>query len=261
MNKQRFIERLNLHLDGELSAEESEELFKAMRRSEEYQRIYAQYCQIYNACSLLGEGFADERKRQPVRQKLYAISGLAAAFALLALAAQNLAPVIGGSQQLAEVPSGGDIQLEVALPISTNAAPEERLVVLNAEELRGKPITIGSVELASFDVDAAFEASRDGNSYEDGVTFVSAKDTQPQNSETVRWRRPFLLEKAVPASTFEHEVLSARESAMSAFNEQQGIAARDALVADGEIRFDARRAEISPVRGIDSQVSAAAVNK
>ena len=49
MNKQVFIERLNLYLDEELSAEESEELLEAVRENPDYHRIYVQYCQLFNA--------------------------------------------------------------------------------------------------------------------------------------------------------------------------------------------------------------------
>ena len=58
MNKQSFIERLNLHLDDELTPEESEELLAEIRVNPEYHRIYIQYCKLFNACSQLGDKFA-----------------------------------------------------------------------------------------------------------------------------------------------------------------------------------------------------------
>lgn len=256
MNKQRFIEHLNLHLDGELSEVETEELFKAMRRSEEYQRIHAQYCQIYSACSQLGQSFAIESRGSSARQKLYAFGGMAAAFALLGLAAINLAPVIGGDgpSSFAKADIGAGLLVEEAQ--STNGSSDERFVVLNIEELLNKPFLFNNVELASFNVDAAFESTREPLASERAFSYVSARVEKPLSEQPVRWQRPFLLEKGLPASTFEHEVLSSRDSAMSAFSQERLVSSSSAI-QDGEIRFDQRRPETKPVRGVDSQVSAA----
>ncbi len=256
MNKQRFIERLNLHLDGELSELETEELFKAMRRNEEYQRIYAQYCQIYSACTQLGETFVGDRRGSPARQKLYAIGGMAAAVALLGLAAVNLAPVIGGQQQgvVAQSVFEADGTFETAQ--LTNEVSEERFVVLNIEELRSKPFLFNNVELASFDVEAAFASASSAPASTRAFSYVSARVEKPLAETPVRWERPFMLEKGLPASTFEHEVLGARDSAMSAFSRQSPLSG-SAAAGVGEVRFDLRRAEGQPARWIETQASAA----
>ena len=258
MKKERFIERLNLHLDGELSPTDSEDLFRAIRRNEEYHRIYVQYCQIYNACSELGGRFVEERPSSPLKQKVYAFGGMAAAIALLALAAQNLAPVIGIDGGSA---STSGVELAVAEPQSTNEAPAEPLVVLDVNNLKGRPLTVNDVQFASFDVDAAFDdATREAVYYDakPAVAFASFKVKQPTGSiQQASWQKPFLLEKPVPASTFEHEALSAQDSATNAFNQEQVAASSDAQSSDGQIRFDLRRSSTFSATGIDSQVSAA----
>lgn len=247
MNKARFIERLNLHLDGELSAEESEELFRAMRRSEDFQRIYRQYCQIYSACAQLGGDFANERKASPVLQRVYAIGGLAAAFALLALAAQNLAPVIGLERPLAL--DFQPVELAVAAPASTNDAPAERLLIVDADTLRKDTLALHELELANFDVDAAFEADRDVQSAPVGVTFATYGAEKQSLAPEARWKRPFLLEQPRRAATFQHEAITAQDAAKATLGERQVSSSHAVGLtdADGEIRFDLKRAEAFPV--------------
>lgn len=209
MNKQRFIERLNLYLDQELPAEESEKLLTAIRRNPEYHRIYLQYCQIFNSCSQFGEEFATAREKAAWRQKVYAIGGMAAAVALLGLAAQNLSPLIGERSVVAtSAATSGDVVVNI--PENTNAAETLPLLATSLPSSRtsaGIPLGRG-VEAVSFDVGQGFESSRSSFTQPASIEFAQySLDTQLQN----RWARNFTLGEPVQASTFEHEAATARE--------------------------------------------------
>lgn len=117
MNKRRFIERLNLHLDNELTSGESEELMTAARANPELFRIYRQYCMINEACAQLGEQFATPAARSSARQTLYALGGMAAAAALLFMAGRNLAPMVGQeavAQGAPAAPQAGPVPSQLA---------------------------------------------------------------------------------------------------------------------------------------------------
>lgn len=60
MNHDRFIELLNLYLDGEISREDSVELERQILTNPERRKIYRQYCQMQRACGMLAEKFRDE---------------------------------------------------------------------------------------------------------------------------------------------------------------------------------------------------------
>ncbi|TVR50887.1 MAG: hypothetical protein EA425_08715 [Puniceicoccaceae bacterium] len=57
MTRSRFIELLNLYLDGELTAEEAASLEEVITSHPEYRRIYTDYCRIHRATVLNYERF------------------------------------------------------------------------------------------------------------------------------------------------------------------------------------------------------------
>lgn len=59
MKHDRFIELLNLYLDGEISQTESAELEREITQDAERRKIYRQYCQMQRACAMLSEKFRD----------------------------------------------------------------------------------------------------------------------------------------------------------------------------------------------------------
>lgn len=59
MKHDRFIELLNLYLDGELSREDSVDLEREITTNPERRKIYREYCQMQRACSILSEKFRD----------------------------------------------------------------------------------------------------------------------------------------------------------------------------------------------------------
>ena len=237
MNKRRFIERLNLHLDGELSAEESNRLLEAVRRNPEYHRIYLQYCQIFNACSRLGSGFVEAKPVSAWRQKAYAAGGMAAALALLGLAAQNLSPFIGGAAErdlVAQVPSE-----------SVNAGiVSEPLLVLDVNELDRAEFLAESATLRTvrYDMDRLFELEDDIPAFSSPtkVEFASFSVADTKRPDNV-WQREFAFGAAVKASTFEHEALTAEEGEAKAFSVSTLGSATDELRA-AQVRFDLSRA-------------------
>jgi anti-sigma factor RsiW len=65
MTHNRFIEMLNLYLDGALPPAEVTALENELRSNPERRRIYRQYCQIQNACASLGERFREQAAPTP----------------------------------------------------------------------------------------------------------------------------------------------------------------------------------------------------
>lgn len=65
MTHEKFIEQLNLYLDGELPPGESVELERAIAENIEYRRVYRQYCQMQQACAGLAERFREEAAPAP----------------------------------------------------------------------------------------------------------------------------------------------------------------------------------------------------
>ncbi len=107
MEIERFKELINLYLDDEISSAELSELISETRRDPERQELFIEYCRIHKACSRLRNQLNGERVgRRSVRQLIYAFGGLAAAFALLAMAGRNLVPLIGvGEDTIAVQPT------------------------------------------------------------------------------------------------------------------------------------------------------------
>jgi hypothetical protein len=81
MTHERFIELLNLYLDGELPPNQAAELERTIASDVDRRRIYRQYCQMQKACSGLSEYFREEAAPAPnFRQgKVVAIAGRGAA--------------------------------------------------------------------------------------------------------------------------------------------------------------------------------------
>lgn len=65
MTHEKFIESLNLYLDGELSPHQAAELEREIAGNLERRRIYRQYCQMQNACGELAERFREEAAPAP----------------------------------------------------------------------------------------------------------------------------------------------------------------------------------------------------
>ena len=112
MNQDRFLELLNLYLDDEISPEELAALMEETRRDPDRQRVYLDYCRIHKACGQIGSKFQSRPARRTIRQTVYALGGLAAAFALLALAGRNLVPFFEGQ-------AGQAVAVEQATPQSS----------------------------------------------------------------------------------------------------------------------------------------------
>jgi hypothetical protein len=215
MNKQSFIERLNLHLDEELSPEESEELLAEIRVNPEYHRIYIQYCQLFNACSQLGDKFAEPKGAGQWRQRVYAYGGMAAAVALLLLAARNLSPMLDGLD--------GELAMAAPASQSVNSDFSEPLRVMDVNDLNGRTLLVGDKLVpVSFDLDKAFD--RDGQPHNFGseadVKFASFTVVQDKQIEDVWAKRSFTFGEAVETSTFAHEELSLQDAAEASFRVQ-----------------------------------------
>ncbi len=65
MTHEKFIELLNLYLDGELPLHETAVLEQEIAGNQERGRIYRQYCQMQNACGELAERFREEASPAP----------------------------------------------------------------------------------------------------------------------------------------------------------------------------------------------------
>ena len=95
MNQDRFIELLNLYLDEEISADDHSDLMLEISVDPERQKTFREYTRMHEACTQLGASFESRPARRSIRQTIYAIGGLAAAFALLGMAGRNLMPFMG----------------------------------------------------------------------------------------------------------------------------------------------------------------------
>lgn len=65
MTHEKFIESLNLYLDGELPPHAAAELEREIAGNLERRRIYRQYCQMQKACGELAERFREEAAPAP----------------------------------------------------------------------------------------------------------------------------------------------------------------------------------------------------
>ena len=69
MTHEKFIELLNLYLDGALPPAEAAALERDIAGNLEHRRIYRQYCQMQNACGELAERFREEASPAPYFRK------------------------------------------------------------------------------------------------------------------------------------------------------------------------------------------------
>lgn len=159
MNQDRFIELLNLYLDEEISSEDLSDLMAETHRDPDRRKVFREYNRIHDACLQVGASFDSRPARRSIRQTIYAIGGLAAAFALLAMAGRNLMPFIGGqepetivAQQMETEPS------ELFFPVIASTEALTPRFTLSDEEPRiryiglangGSPIWSNSVTPAS----------------------------------------------------------------------------------------------------------------
>lgn len=241
MNKQRFIERLNLYLDQELPTDESEQLLAAIRENPEYHRIYLQYCQIFNASSQIRDVFAARRERVVWRQKAYAFGGMAAAVALLFLAAQNLSPLMTNQSGLAA--SGG--ASEAASSRMNDSGKTEPLLVAEtttAGRSADSALLARSLESVSFDVGQSFGSADSVESFAAqplAIEFASLSSESKSREENT-WQRSFAFGEPVQASTFAHEAVTAREAG-SAFTASSAGSAQEGGEGEHRVRFDLNR--------------------
>lgn len=243
MNKQRFIERLNLYLDKELSEVESEAFLDAVRNNPEYQRLFVQYCQLHKACAQLGNRFLERKTTASWRQKAYAVGGMAAAAALLLLAARNLSPLIG-------TPDGGEALTAIgqapklAADASGTSERPERPVATGVNSLEEAPLRFGdrSSMPVFFTIDSAFELGDTPRPVADrsNIELAAFGGREQEGQATDSWERDFTFGKAVQTSTFEHESLSSGEADLEAFSARAVGTAFDRT--DSSLRFEVRRA-------------------
>lgn len=234
MNRERFIEQLNLYLDNELPEEESVELRDAIRRNPDFHRIYLQYCQLFNACSQLGDEFSEKQVSIGWRQKVYALGGMAAAFALLGLAVQNLAPFINLDAHGTDTLEG----LASAEPLNASF-DSEPLVVLDVNQLREEfSWEHSSIERASYDLDSVFKPQVEQATFSTPTTVEYASfEVSDVERPDLRWKREFAFGNAIRSSTFEHEALIAGEESERSFSKAViGAASHDGQTS--EVRFD-----------------------
>ena len=100
MEIERFKELLNLYLDDEISSAELSELISETRQGSRASGVIYRILSYPQGvlASLRNQLNGERVGRRSVRQLIYAFGGLAAAFALLAMAGRNLVPLIGGGE-------------------------------------------------------------------------------------------------------------------------------------------------------------------
>ncbi|MCH6254963.1 hypothetical protein MLD52_00265 [Puniceicoccaceae bacterium K14] len=152
MSRDRFLELLNLYLDDEIQPDEIDELFAAIESSSEYRILYNQYNRMTAACSMLEVVNAEPKRRRNFSQIVYAVGGMAAAFALIGLAARNLEPFFGSPERPFAIN-----------PVEKQNSPDE---VLGPEQ----------VQLASFST--TLESSFDNYKYNEEVVPATHRATE-----------------------------------------------------------------------------------
>ncbi|OUW18339.1 MAG: hypothetical protein CBD18_02850 [Opitutales bacterium TMED158] len=135
MNQDRFLELLNLYLDNEIAPDELSELMADTRADPKREQLFLEYCKIHKACAQIGAGFRTKASRRSLRQTVYALGGMAAAFALLALAGRNLVPFFeGGATPLAHESNGPAQTIEpVFAELATTEVPGPEFVASGEE--------------------------------------------------------------------------------------------------------------------------------
>jgi hypothetical protein len=158
MNQDRFIELLNLYLDEEISSEDLSDLMAETRSDPTREKVFVEYCRIHKACVQLGTSYGSRPARRSLRQTLYAIGGLAAAFVLLGMAGRNLMPFMGNHSQetlvVQQVESNAsglffpDIAMTEVLAPRFIADNEEPRIRYMGSPSRGSPIWSNSPSFA-----------------------------------------------------------------------------------------------------------------
>lgn len=138
MKESKFIELLNLYVDGEIDQADAAVLETEIQRNPDRRRIYGEYCRMQKACTMLAlkslaEGSPEEAihtAAQPRRSPVFAVfaygSGLAAAACVTFLA-------ITYTHRAPGLPEGVPSSVGVPMPelmASTPVAPERVRVPL-----------------------------------------------------------------------------------------------------------------------------------
>ena len=121
MNRRKFIELLNLYIDGEIKPEDVRRLEEKISRNREARRVYDQYCRLHRGTRLVYERFRMQAPPETVPNRDR--PGILARFPTLRLgrltiAASGMAAAImlvSGSVLLMQPRSGGDTMEEIAL--------------------------------------------------------------------------------------------------------------------------------------------------
>lgn len=196
MRKSRFIELLNLYIDDEISPEESESLMREVRSNPERHRIYLEYCQINAACSALGSDFEPRPRKIGVRQTIYAVTGLAAAIALVGLAGRNVLPLISPAEDQIVVESE-EIETPVAVPVVSQpvlvAAPVSHVPVVEEPTFVMAP---SAPQIEERRVQGTIELADMGQ--------LVVKEEKPAPPKT--WRKGLLFRKSKGQVTTQHEL-------------------------------------------------------
>ncbi len=161
MSKDKFIELINLYIDGEINPSESVLLETEVANNSEYRKIYNQYCRIHRASCLLGEQFKEtisvSQERDPVvqirkssswayrfRKISYPLGGIAAAL----IVAVTVPSMLRNDQSGIEDPSTPEVSQ--ALPsveptetpiVSSQSVPgAESIVAVNTNTENGQMV-------------------------------------------------------------------------------------------------------------------------
>jgi anti-sigma factor RsiW len=126
MNRRKFIELLNLYIDGEINPEDVRRVEEKISRDGEARRVYDQYCRLHRGTRLLYERFRAQAPPEKVpnrdrtgiltrfpplrpRRLTIAASGIAAAIILVSVSVLLMQPGSGGDtmEEIALTPAKG----------------------------------------------------------------------------------------------------------------------------------------------------------
>lgn len=147
MNEKRFIQLINLHIDGETSPEELEELEKEVVSNFRRREIYQSYCRLQQAsrevCNQFGEALAetvDLRKYQILarhshglrRGLLYSAGALVAACLSVVAAVALFQDTGWGNGNARSISNSRAVAVEIFEPRGRNTASQSiRMAALN----------------------------------------------------------------------------------------------------------------------------------
>jgi len=183
MNRRKFIELLNLYIDGEIKPEDVRRLEEKISRNGEARRIYSQYCRLHRGTRLVYERFRMQAppEKVPNRDR----PGILTRFPTLRLgrltiAASGMAAAIilvSGSVLLMQPRSGGDTMEEIALTPTKG--------------IGSTPVYATAPEIQSFSTDTAIFELEPAN---DGTLVPAAWNPE------INFRGEFLNQKAAPVA-------------------------------------------------------------